>query len=131
MAKTLGFYYRYGTPERHLITSVDMAYPVRQKYPARSIGISVAGDSGYMVFLQPLLLYRLLDMVRTNTGADGNRHKSSAHERVGYTINYLFLFSFIVPVIVPLLVTALQKQKRGIPDLIAGTLVVHAGEGRG
>jgi len=50
---------------------------------------------------------------------------------IGYTVDYLFLCLFIVPVIIPLLVTALQKQKRGIQDLIAGTLVIHVGEGGG
>lgn len=44
---------------------------------------------------------------------------------IGYSVHYALLFPFIIPAVGLLVVIALNKQKRGVHDLIAGTYVVQ------
>jgi len=43
---------------------------------------------------------------------------------IGYSIHYALIFPFVIPAVGLLIVIALNKQKRGVDDLIANTCVV-------
>ena len=43
---------------------------------------------------------------------------------IGYSIHYALIFPFVIPAVGLLIVIALNKQKRGVHDLIANTCVV-------
>ena len=43
---------------------------------------------------------------------------------IGYSIHYALIFPFVIPAVGLLIVIALNKQKRGVHDLIANTRVV-------